>query len=258
MSRLSSWDDVVAKLSARLSKWKLKSLSIGGRLTLIKSVLSSLPLYYMSSFKVPKGVLSKMESIRRNFFNGVENAEKKMSLIGWNKILASKKSGESGYGEANSFWNDVWLGDFPLKQTYLRLYFLELDKHFFGATSLVKSTREFIDDFMLPKTDVPTRWIKYIPIKINNFAWRVSLDKLPTRLNISLRGLDIPSIICPLCSITVELNSHLLFSCQLALSVNNMVVSFFVGIRVSRLLLIRELASLVQKSQSFQAAQGGA
>ncbi|GJX89294.1 hypothetical protein Tco_0341308, partial [Tanacetum coccineum] len=96
MSRLSSWDDVVAKSSARLSKWKLKSLSIRGRLTLIKSVLSSLPLYYMSSFKVPKDVLNKMEYIRRNFFNGVENTEKKMSLIGWNKILASKKSGVLG------------------------------------------------------------------------------------------------------------------------------------------------------------------
>ncbi|GKE13507.1 RNA-directed DNA polymerase, eukaryota [Tanacetum coccineum] len=83
MSRLSFWDDVIAKLSARLFKWKLKSLSIGGRLTLIKSVLSSLPLYYMSSFKVPKGVLSKMESISKNFFNGVENAEKKMSLIAY-------------------------------------------------------------------------------------------------------------------------------------------------------------------------------
>ncbi|GJR33625.1 RNA-directed DNA polymerase, eukaryota, reverse transcriptase zinc-binding domain protein [Tanacetum coccineum] len=349
MSRLSFWDDVIAKLSARLSKWKLKSLSIGGRLTLIKSVLSSLPLYYMSSFKVPKGVLSKMESIRRNFFNSVENAEKKMSLIGWNKILASKKNGgldvfsffaynrahlfkwiwiwrflangaslwsrfisaiygirgaldnsssysrrspwldivnevrklaskgidilslvkkKVGNGEATSFWNDVWLGDFPLKQTYPRLYFLELDKHVSVASKLranslissfrrsprsgieeeqllllisntssvilpnisdrwswlldpsgdfsVKSTREFIDDSMLPKTDVPTRWVKSIPIKINIFAWRVSLDKLPTRLNLSLRGLDIPSIICPLCSIAVESTSHLLFSCQLA------------------------------------------
>ncbi|GKC28202.1 RNA-directed DNA polymerase, eukaryota, partial [Tanacetum coccineum] len=80
----------------------------------------------------------------------------------------------------------------------------------------VKSTREFIDDSMLPKTDVPTRWVKSIPIKINIFAWRVSLDKLPTRFNLSLRGLDIPSIICPLCSIVVESTSHLLFSCQLA------------------------------------------
>ncbi|GJV87007.1 hypothetical protein Tco_1530945 [Tanacetum coccineum] len=96
MSRISAWDDVVAKLSSRLSRWKLKTLSIG-RLTLIKYMLSSLPLYYMSSFKVPKGVLSKMESIRRNFFNGVENAEKKMYLISWNKFLATKQNGGLGF-----------------------------------------------------------------------------------------------------------------------------------------------------------------
>ncbi|GJX25529.1 hypothetical protein Tco_0231825 [Tanacetum coccineum] len=37
-----------------------------------------------------------MESIRRNFFNGVENGEKKMSLICWKKNLASKKNGGLG------------------------------------------------------------------------------------------------------------------------------------------------------------------
>ncbi|PWA54903.1 RNA-directed DNA polymerase, eukaryota, Reverse transcriptase zinc-binding domain protein [Artemisia annua] len=55
-----------------------------------------------------------------------------------------------------------------------------------------------------------------IPIKINIFAWRVSLDRLPSRLNLSIRGLDIPSIFCPLCSIDVESTSHLLFACHLA------------------------------------------
>nr|GFA80938.1 RNA-directed DNA polymerase, eukaryota [Tanacetum cinerariifolium] len=53
MSRHGSWADVTDKLSSRLSKWKLKTLSIGGRLTLIKSVLTSLPLYHMSIFKCP-------------------------------------------------------------------------------------------------------------------------------------------------------------------------------------------------------------
>ncbi|GKD92855.1 RNA-directed DNA polymerase, eukaryota, partial [Tanacetum coccineum] len=33
MARLSSWDDIIAKISSRLSKWKLKTLSIGGRFT---------------------------------------------------------------------------------------------------------------------------------------------------------------------------------------------------------------------------------
>ncbi|GKC85144.1 RNA-directed DNA polymerase, eukaryota [Tanacetum coccineum] len=80
----------------------------------------------------------------------------------------------------------------------------------------VKSARDFIDGLFLPKAAVPTRWVKYIPIKINIFAWRVFLDKLPTRLNLSLRGLDIPSILCPVCSISVESTSHLLFSCHLA------------------------------------------
>ncbi|GKB34375.1 hypothetical protein Tco_0879317 [Tanacetum coccineum] len=48
---------VLAKISSRFTKWKLKTLSIGGRLTLIKSVLSSMPLYQMSIYKVPMGVL---------------------------------------------------------------------------------------------------------------------------------------------------------------------------------------------------------
>nr|GFA18635.1 hypothetical protein [Tanacetum cinerariifolium] len=72
MSRLSSWDEVIDKFSSRLSKWKLKTLSIGGHLTLIKSVISSLPLPYFSIFKVPKGNLNRMEASRRNFFNGVD------------------------------------------------------------------------------------------------------------------------------------------------------------------------------------------
>lgn len=77
----------------------------------------------------------------------------------------------------------------------------------------VKSAREFIDDSFLPKAkaDSCTRWVKYIPIKINIFAWKVSLDKLPLRLNLSLRGLEIPSILCPICSVAVESTSHLFF-----------------------------------------------
>ncbi|GJW76517.1 RNA-directed DNA polymerase, eukaryota [Tanacetum coccineum] len=63
----------------------------------------------------------------------------------------------------------------------------------------VKSSRILIDQKILPKAEVPTRWIKVVPIKVNVHAWRVCLDKLPTRVNLSLRGVDIPSIFCPLC-----------------------------------------------------------
>ncbi|GKB21604.1 RNA-directed DNA polymerase, eukaryota [Tanacetum coccineum] len=80
----------------------------------------------------------------------------------------------------------------------------------------VKSSRILIDNTILPKAEVPTRWLRVVPIKVNVHAWRVCLDKLPTRANISLRGMDIPSIACPLCNLAVESTSHIFFACPLA------------------------------------------
>nr|GEZ82729.1 RNA-directed DNA polymerase, eukaryota [Tanacetum cinerariifolium] len=93
MSRITSWDNVISKVSSRLSKWKLKLLSIGGRLSLLKSVLTSILLYHMSIFKVPIGVLNHLESIRRNLFYRVDGSDRKLAWIGWNMVLTSKKNG---------------------------------------------------------------------------------------------------------------------------------------------------------------------
>nr|GEV07810.1 RNA-directed DNA polymerase, eukaryota, reverse transcriptase zinc-binding domain protein [Tanacetum cinerariifolium] len=84
MSRITSWDDVISKVSLRLSKCKLKLLSIGGHLSFLKSVLTSIPLYHMSIFKIPIGVSNHLESIRRNFFYGVDGSDMKLAWIGWN------------------------------------------------------------------------------------------------------------------------------------------------------------------------------
>ncbi|GJT12599.1 RNA-directed DNA polymerase, eukaryota [Tanacetum coccineum] len=150
-SRRKAWDEIIGKVSNRLSKWKIKTLSIGGRLTLIKSVLTSLPLYHMSLYKAPLGVLRDLESLRRKFFNGADINEKRFSMISWNKILASKQKGGLGlhpldrliavlYGNrspfvhtvgngANTlFWEDCWINDVPLSRSFPRLYALELKK----------------------------------------------------------------------------------------------------------------------------------
>nr|GFA43865.1 RNA-directed DNA polymerase, eukaryota [Tanacetum cinerariifolium] len=60
-------DEAISKMKKRLSRWKLNTLSAGGRFTLLKSVLGSTPIYNMSIFKVPKSVLNLLESLRRNF-----------------------------------------------------------------------------------------------------------------------------------------------------------------------------------------------
>ena len=50
------------KLQARLHGWFAKSLSLGGREVLLKSIAMSLPVYAMSIFKLPKDVCTRITS----------------------------------------------------------------------------------------------------------------------------------------------------------------------------------------------------
>nr|GFA97153.1 RNA-directed DNA polymerase, eukaryota [Tanacetum cinerariifolium] len=90
MSRHSAWLNTIQKVRTRLSKWKVKTFSIGGRLTLLKSVLEAVPLYTLSIYKDPKGVLHEMEMIRNNFFNVY--ASKKHGGLGVSSYYALNRS----------------------------------------------------------------------------------------------------------------------------------------------------------------------
>ena len=83
----------------------------------------------------------------------------------------------------------------------------------------VSSTRSYIDHHLLPSLNMETRWNKCLPRKVNIFIWRFRLDRLPHRLNLSKRGLDIASILCPICNRHVESNEHVFFSCDVASNV---------------------------------------
>ena len=65
-------------------------------MTLLKLVLSSTPIYYMSMFKVPSQVLKCLEGIRHKVFIGADSKENKMSWFKWSSVLASKDKGGLG------------------------------------------------------------------------------------------------------------------------------------------------------------------
>ena len=62
-------------------------LSKRGRLTLLKSTLSSLPTYYLSLFTIPQLIAEKLERIRRNFLWGSSNEVFRYPLIAWDKVI---------------------------------------------------------------------------------------------------------------------------------------------------------------------------
>ncbi|GJY32215.1 RNA-directed DNA polymerase, eukaryota [Tanacetum coccineum] len=76
-----------------------------------------------------------------------------------------------------------------------------------------------LDDVFLPSDSIETRWVKYIPIKIYVFAWRVRLDRLPTRINLIRRGVVLESPLCPMCGLIPEDIHHVIFRCDIAQAV---------------------------------------
>ncbi|GJW62013.1 hypothetical protein Tco_0111348 [Tanacetum coccineum] len=287
---------------------------IGGRLTLIKAVLCSLGIYYLSIFKASEIILKSLESLRAKFFWGGQDS-KKLIWIKWANVLSCfEKEGlnigslksfnlallqkwrwrwfsfpnalwvkvikaihgqeggfdtygckfngiwdrivgssiflhskniillnyfrfKAGCGTRIRFWKDIWIGDSPLNILYNRLYQLELDKdcliidriengqwswNWYSNDLGVRNTNYFrdllieisrvdismvedtciwslakddifsvkeacrvIDDKILPSLATSTSWDKTLPRKVNIFMWRLMLDRLPHRLNLS-------------------------------------------------------------------------
>ncbi|GJW95740.1 RNA-directed DNA polymerase, eukaryota [Tanacetum coccineum] len=201
-TRLSSDQVQDWRFLPRLSKWKLKLLSIGGRLTLLKSVLTSIPLYHMSIFKVPIGVLNHLESIRQNFFYGVDGSDRKLAWIGWNMVLTSKKNGGLGEGCDEVLYKRLYalemcksisvaekMGHPSLSHSFRRMPRGGVEQENYGLLcskvdwfcvptyirkmvwSLrrltmrfsVKSSRILIDNTILSKAEVLTRWLESFP-----------------------------------------------------------------------------------------------
>nr|GFA23464.1 RNA-directed DNA polymerase, eukaryota, reverse transcriptase zinc-binding domain protein [Tanacetum cinerariifolium] len=314
-------DPIIQKFSSKLSLWKGWLLSVGGRLSLLKSVLGNLPTYYMSIYMMPALVRDKLEVFRKNIFLGCDQDEKKMSWVKWKRCLTSRKQGglgidnifglnigllfkwiwrflanpsdfwsrviqkiyglcgsikevsfcrsshstwgailssinklkqkgldllslcvrKIGNGESTSFWNDVWLRSMPLNSQFLRVYVLDIDRNCFIANQVPLKDWSYVfvtiqKEVLKPPSlllcnlllgiwcfrtkvthgTVVTHWNMFIPIKVNVFLWRLSLNKLPLRFNLDKRGVDVDSILCPNCSSDVETIIHILFNCEMA------------------------------------------
>ncbi|GJV62122.1 RNA-directed DNA polymerase, eukaryota [Tanacetum coccineum] len=96
----------------------------------------------------------------------------------------------------------------------------------------VSSVRRLIDDKTLPDATQKTRWVRLVPIKINVHAWKVKSNSLPTRFNISRRGILIDSLKCGTCDMGVETVNHLFFSCTLVRNLVDLIVRWWNVTRV--------------------------
>ncbi|XP_071699246.1 uncharacterized protein [Rutidosis leptorrhynchoides] len=102
-NRRAHWQHLTDKFDSKLSLWAANLLSIGGRYTLIKSVLGSLGIYYLSLFRAPISIIKSLEKKRARFFWGGCKEKRKMAWIKWEQTIASLENGGLGIGSILSF-----------------------------------------------------------------------------------------------------------------------------------------------------------
>ncbi|RVW56027.1 putative ribonuclease H protein [Vitis vinifera] len=90
------WDGVEERMRKKLALWKRQFISKGGRLTLIRSTLASMPTYLMSLLRMPRVVKLRLEKIQRDFLWGGGALEKRPHLAKWAVVCTHKKMGGLG------------------------------------------------------------------------------------------------------------------------------------------------------------------
>ncbi|KAM0018703.1 putative RNA-directed DNA polymerase [Helianthus debilis subsp. tardiflorus] len=350
MNREHNWKGVMDVFGDRLSSWKGKVLSSGGRVTLIKSVLESLPVYFFSLYKAPKAVIDKLERIMKRFlWSGNENVNK-INWVAWDRVTLPVKNGGlgihklmvvndtlllkwgwryrvetcslwrrmidechrsrvvwsalpcnkyisspwktivklteakmvhgknfnsfitacAGNGRTIQFWCDCWTGQEAFKDKWPAIFSLEKYKRCSVSDRIkqvggvetmcwnwsrtpnsaeelqqlqelmmtLSSTRleecrdrwkwdnNAAEGFSVAAIKKTIRvisavgnykffWVSWVPLKCNIFAWRSEFNRIPTRVELDKRGVNIGSLECVLCGEANESVNHLFTGCTM-------------------------------------------
>ena len=142
LRRCHMWDPIIHKCERKLAKWKQRHISFGGRVTLIQSVLTSIPIYFFSFFRVPKSVVDKLVRIQRRFLWGGGPDQNKIAWISWEAVCLPKKKGGLGIKDINNF-NMALLGKWEsnLRQHKGELWAKVLESKYGGWRGLAEVDR---------------------------------------------------------------------------------------------------------------------
>lgn len=85
----------------RLEGWKARCLSRAGRITLAKSVMNSIPIFYMQLEKLPSELNKEIDRAIRRCVWGEFRSERKTHLLNWDILCRPKAMGGVGLRKAS-------------------------------------------------------------------------------------------------------------------------------------------------------------
>ncbi|KAJ9552562.1 hypothetical protein OSB04_016607 [Centaurea solstitialis] len=169
MNRIDNWKVVIEKMRNKLASWKAKTMSFDGRLTLVKSVLGSLVLYYLSLFRAPRGVLIELERLRSRFFWGGGGGDvgresgKRVAWVNWARVFRNFDKGGLDVGSLEVSNTDL------LVKVYRDLETLGVN---LGESVGVEVGSGLTTSFWYD------RWLGGVPLAVRfKRIWRLEVDK---------------------------------------------------------------------------------
>ncbi|GJW60131.1 uncharacterized protein Tco_0109466 [Tanacetum coccineum] len=94
---------LVEKLESRVNDWRNKFLSLAGRMQLVRSVLSSMHIYWASVFILPVQIISDLEQLMRGFLWCQGEMKKGKAKVAWDSVCLPLKEGGLGIRRLEEF-----------------------------------------------------------------------------------------------------------------------------------------------------------
>ncbi|GKV43678.1 hypothetical protein SLEP1_g50939 [Rubroshorea leprosula] len=189
---------ILEKIRSKLSGWKTKFFSMAGGLTLISSVLTSIPNFYMQVMWLPSSIHKEIDRISNNFLWGSVDAKHKLHLIGWDTMCQPKAHGGLGLrmiknvskgtqlfklgikwiprnGHSIRFWFDHWVGKSSLESIFFGPFIrnaasiLLADVLQEGVLDLDTIGYHFPQDMLLEILTIP---MSHSDSRVDDFSWR--------------------------------------------------------------------------------------
>ncbi|XP_062020933.1 uncharacterized protein LOC133737384 [Rosa rugosa] len=214
------------RLTKKLVSWRAKTLSIGGKETLIKAVAQSVPQYVMNCYLLPKSLCDDLQQLCAQFFWGSTDDQKKIiGALGSECACLNRRVNVAALHACfpPEVVTQVMCIPLSRRRALDTITWKPDKKGFFSVKSAYKVARDFTLSHIMSSSSggdpyAPlwkALWKARVPGKVAIFGWRASHNLLPTRACLSLKGY-MGDLHCLHCQFPWEDLGHILCQCPIA------------------------------------------